>query len=117
TLHGSAYSNNDAIPAANAHPGGIEPEALAALATPSTSWRVKLRDVWYNIDFWLGILTTVLVFIAWSTNLVAKPLATAFGGGVASLGMLIAYVSYTRQKQKGRLPVVTTGIEGRMPDS
>src|SRR6266567_690780 len=30
-------------------------------------------------NFWLGILTTLLVLIAWTTNLIAKPLATAFG--------------------------------------
>ncbi len=40
-------------------------------------------SVWSNIEFWLGVLTTLLVFVAWSTNLVAKPLATAFGGTVA----------------------------------
>jgi len=116
-LRSATPPNNGATSGAQANLGGIGPEDLAALATPATSWRVKFRDAWHSLDFWLGILTTLLVFIAWSTNLVSKPLATAFGGGVASLGMLIAYVNYSRQKQKGRLPVVTTGIEGRLPDS
>jgi amino acid transporter len=116
-LRSATPPNNGATSGAQANLGGIEPEHLAALATPATSWRVKFRDTWHSLDFWLGILTTILVFIAWSTNLVSKPLATAFGGGVASLGMLIAYVNYSRQKQKGRLPVVTTGVEGRLPDS
>src|SRR5438067_4065457 len=116
-LRSATPPNNGATSGAQANLGGIGPEDLAALATPATSWRVKFRDAWHSLDFWLGILTTLLVFIAWSTNLVSKPLATAFGGSVASLGMLIAYVNYSRQKQKGRLPVVTTGIEGRLPDS
>ncbi len=63
------------------------------------------------INFYLGILTTILVITAWSTNLVAKPLATAFGGSVAVIGMLIAYVNYRRREHKGWLPVITTGVE------
>ena len=31
--------------------------------------------------------------------------------------MLVAYISYRQQKQKGYLPVVTTGLEGRLPGS
>ncbi len=63
------------------------------------------------VNFWLGILTTVLVLTAWSTNLVAKPLATAFGGSVALLGMAIAFINYRLHRRKGRVPVVTTGVE------
>jgi amino acid transporter len=98
-------------------PGGVEPDAVAILAAPAHSWRTTLRRIWFTLDFWLGILTTVLVATAWCTNLVAKPLATAFGGTVAGAGMLVAYVNYSRHKQAGRLPVVTTGIEGRLPGS
>ncbi len=65
--------------------------------------------LWKSIDFYLGILTTALVLIAWSTNLVAKPLATVFGGTVASIGMLVALISYQRNK-----PVLLTGIAGRL---
>ncbi len=96
---------------------GLDPETIAFLASPQRNWRVRLRDLWYNIDFWLGILTTFLVALAWSTNLIYKPLATIFGGSVAGLGMVVAYVNYARYKRKGRLPVVTTGIEGRLPGS
>jgi hypothetical protein len=98
-------------------PGGVEPDAIAILAAPTHSWRVALRRFWYTLDFWLGVLTTLLVATAWCTNLVAKPLATAFGGSVAGIGMMVAYVNYTRHKQAGRVPVVTTGIEGRLPGS
>jgi amino acid transporter len=97
--------------------GGVEPDAIAILAAPTRTWRIILRRLWYNLDFWLGVLTTFLVATAWCTNLVAKPLATAFGGTVAGAGMLVAYISYSRHKQAGRLPVVTTFIEGRLPGS
>ncbi len=97
--------------------GGVEPDAIAIMATPTRSWRTMLHTLWYNLDFWLGVLTTLLVATAWCTNLVAKPLATAFGGTVAGVGMLVAYFNYSQHKRAGRLPVVTTGIEGRLPGS
>lgn len=67
------------------------------------------------VNFWLGILTTVLVLTAWITNLIAKPLATAFGGSVALLGMAIAFTSYTLHRRKGRTPVMATGVEKDFP--
>ena len=70
-----------------------------------------------RFNFWLGILTTVLVVTAWSTNLVAKPLATAFGGSVTVIGMLIAYTSYTFHRRKGYSPVITTGVEKNFPSA
>jgi amino acid transporter len=70
-----------------------------------------------TFNFSLGILTTFLVLTAWSTNLIAKPLATAFGGSVSLLGMGIAYTSYTLHKRKGRVPVVVTGVEKNFPGS
>lgn len=88
--------------------------AKDASITPATTGK---PSVWSNIEFWLGILTTILVFVAWSTNLVAKPLATAFGGTVAGIGMLVAYFNYRRHKQAGRVPVMTTGVEGQLPGS
>src|SRR5579859_3193342 len=99
------------------HPGGLEPEAIMALAAPATNLRSRLLDLWKRVDFWLGVLTTVLVLTAWSTNLITKPLATAFGGSVAGVGMLIALGNSRLQAQKGRMPVVTTGVAGRIPDS
>jgi amino acid transporter len=68
-----------------------------------------------TLNFWLGIVTTVLVVTAWSTNLVAKPLATAFGGSVTVVGMAIAYTCYALHRRKGRLPVITTGVEKNFP--
>jgi amino acid transporter/nucleotide-binding universal stress UspA family protein len=49
-------------------------------------WRLGRRD----FGFWIGVLTTFMVVVAWGTNLVEKHIATYFGGGVTALGMLIA---------------------------
>src|SRR5216684_1295781 len=96
---------------------GLQLENIEMLASPVRNWRTRIRELWYNIDFWLGILTTFLVATAWTTNLIYKRPATLFGGTVAGIGMLVAYINYRRQKQKGYLPVVYTGIEGRLPGS
>ena len=77
----------------------------------------QTKGFWKNIDFWLGILTTVLVALAWSTNLVAKPAATAFGGSVAIVGMLIALFNYRRHTRQGRAPIGLTNIEHYLPGS
>lgn len=65
--------------------------------------RIKLW--WRSLDFWLGMLTTTLVVLAWGTNLIAKPLATVFGVTVTIIGMTVAYFHYHRQEQKGQAPV------------
>jgi amino acid transporter len=111
TNHEMALNNGPAFT------GGLDVETVAMLASPVQNWRTRLRELWYNIDFWLGILTTFLVATAWTTNLIYKRPATLFGGTVAGIGMLIAYITYRQQKQKGYLPVVYTGIEGRLPGS
>ena len=97
--------------------GGVDSDEVMALASAYRGGRGRLRALWYNLDYWLGILTTVLVATAWSTNLIYKPLATAFGGTVAGIGMGVAFINYMRYKRAGRLPVVTTGVEGRLPGS
>ena len=92
---------------------GISSAETTALApTPKRPY-----SLWSTIDFYLGIATTFLIALAWSTNLVAKPLATAFGGTVAGAGMIIAYTNYMHNKRKGRVPVLITGVEGRLPGS
>jgi amino acid transporter len=117
-LHRLAVSNHEsALNNGPALTGGLDVETVAMLASPVQNWRTRIRGLWYNIDFWLGILTTFLVATAWTTNLIYKRPATLFGGTVTGIGMLIAYINYRQQKQKGYLPVVYTGIEGRLPDS
>ncbi|HXL36108.1 MAG TPA: APC family permease [Ktedonobacteraceae bacterium] len=111
TNHERALNNGPAFT------GGLDVETVAMLASPVQNWRTRIREIWYNIDFWLGILTTILVATAWTTNLIVKHFATVFGITVAGIGMLVAYINYRQQKQKGYLPVVTTGLEGRLPGS
>ncbi|GCE24400.1 APC family permease [Dictyobacter kobayashii] len=84
---------------------------------PVPSQQPEIEGPWTRStpNFVLGILTTLLVLLAWGTNLVAKPLATAFGGSVAVLGMIIAYVNYKRARKKGRVAVLTTGVESDFP--
>ncbi len=67
--------------------------------------------------FALGVLTTVLVVLAWSTNLVAKPLATAFGGGVSAVGLAIALTTYSVQRRRGRTLVFPTRVRAALPDA
>ncbi len=99
---------------------GHNPAATSSLSRElhltSSPW-IVVKRLWHTIDFWLGILTTVLVITAWSTNLVAKPLATVFGGGVAGTGMVIAYINFRVHKRAGRTPVMLTGVEGQLPGS
>jgi hypothetical protein len=75
--------------------------------------RNRIVGVWQRLDFWLGLLTTLLVMLAWSISIVSQPLATAFGCTVALVGISVAYINYVR----GRSPVVTPYLEGHMPDS
>ncbi len=79
----------------------------------ASSLRQRIAALWKRLDFWLGVLTTLLVMLAWSISIVSQPLATAFGCSVALAGMAVAYVNYVR----GRAPVVTPYLEGRMPES
>jgi amino acid transporter len=95
----------------------VDPQALQRGKQPVASERPEPEGPWTRstINFVLGIITTILVVTAWGTNLVAKPLATAFGGTVAVLGMLIAYINFRRAKRKGRIPVLITGVERDFP--
>ncbi len=71
----------------------------------------KVLNFWHTFKYYIGLLTTVLVFTAWTTNLVAKPLATAFGGTVTIIGMSVAYYNYARHKRQEHLPVPITHNE------
>jgi amino acid transporter len=109
-------------PSTNHQSGAFNGASLAGTGrvndktSTSTPERIKITP-WTTIDFWLGILTTFLVAVAWTTNLIYKRDATLFGGSVATVGMIIAYFNYRYQKQKGRTPVMITGVEGRLPGS
>ena len=59
---------------------------FSSLSLDSIRWNLGRRD-W---GFWLGVLTTCMVIVAWGVNLIEKQLATYFGGAVTLIGMLIA---------------------------
>lgn len=59
---------------------------FSSLSLDAIRWRLGRRD----FGFWLGVLTTLMVLVAWSVNLVEKQLATYFGGAVTAIGMLLA---------------------------
>jgi amino acid transporter len=49
--------------------------------------------------FLIGVVTTLLIFIAWSVNLVAKPLATEFGGGLTVIGLVVGLATYRNSRR------------------
>ncbi|HET9882430.1 MAG TPA: universal stress protein [Candidatus Binatia bacterium] len=59
---------------------------FSSLSLDAIRWNLGRRD-W---GFWLGVLTTGMVMVAWGVNLVEKQRATYFGGAVTLIGMLIA---------------------------
>lgn len=78
-------------------------------------WRLHQR----GMGFWLGVVTTAMVVTAWAVNLVTKPMATMFGGGVVLVGMLIATAA-----QQGRfsdvfyrIPFVVRSMQRRISEA
>ena len=59
---------------------------FSSLSLDAIRWRLGRRD----LGFWVGVLTTLMVMVAWGVNLVEKQLATYFGGAVTLIGMLTA---------------------------
>jgi hypothetical protein len=87
----------------------------AEVSSPSPYTGRMVLNLWHTRKFYLGLLTTALVLLAWTTNLVAKPMATIFGGSVTLLGMGIASFTYARNKQQGHVPVPITHVEEHLP--
>ncbi|MBO0685757.1 MAG: hypothetical protein J2P45_21585, partial [Candidatus Dormibacteraeota bacterium] len=66
------------------------------------------RGIRGRVMFWVGVLTTGLVLSGWLINLVAKPAATEFGGGLTLLGLIIGLITYNflRSRQPVVFPVL-----------
>ena len=58
--------------------------------------RALRRRLWFAV----GVVTTALTVIGWSVNLVAKPYATAFGGGLTLIGLAVGLWTYNRGKRR-----------------
>jgi amino acid transporter len=75
---------------------------LGAFALSSISLdRVRMAEGQRGLLFALGVATTVLVLLAWLTNLVAKPDATLFGGTL-TIVMMVGGLAYRRGIWRGR---------------
>ena len=83
----------------------------------TASTRAAFGGLWPDIKFYLGLLTTALVCVAWVTNLINKPLATEFGGGLTVLGVGIAVAHYRYQSRGGAKPVFPLRRLHPMPGS
>ncbi|HEY0831636.1 MAG TPA: APC family permease [Candidatus Dormibacteraeota bacterium] len=58
------------------------------------------RSLWRRLIFAVGVLTTVFTMIGWSVNLVAKPYATLFGGGLTLVGLVVGLWTYNRGRRR-----------------
>ena len=113
----SASYNGSAPPLLSGQISLAERAPATSASDGAPSPRQIIHDLWKNLDFWLGVLTTLLVMLAWVISIVSQPLATIFGGSVTLAGMTVAFVIHARYRQQGYSPVLPTGVEGRLPDS
>jgi len=89
---------------------------LRAITAPGrVVWSQHWSHRWPDLKYYLGFLTTALVLVAWLTNLVGKPLATSFGGGLTLLGLAIAILHY--RYQEARYPVVFLDQPAHVPSA
>jgi amino acid transporter len=66
---------------------------MSSLGLDVIRWRLDQR----GIGFWIGVLTTVMVTVAWLVNIVEKQTATLFGGMLVAFGMTVSVAA-----QQGR---------------
>jgi amino acid transporter len=75
---------------------------LTCVSLDVVRWR-EYRNSWSAgvvVFFAVGVATTVLVAVAWSWNLYAKPHATAFGGGLTVVGLIIGLATYRQSRTR-----------------
>lgn len=96
---------------------------LTCLSLDIVRWHDHVT--WHGVRRWVvlvvGALTTVAVMVGWATNLVAKPLATGFGGGLTVLGLVIGILTYLRRRPvvfpfmiRPNVPVTPISLARRM---
>ena len=78
---------------------------LSSVGLDCVRWREGQRGG----RFWIGVLTSAAIVVAWLTNLCTKPLATLFGGGITAAVMLVAVG--TREGWRAGLGGVAVAIE------
>ena len=68
---------------------------LTCVSLDVVRWREYRRWRTSRVAFFgVGVLTTALVVVAWLINLVYKPDATKFGGGLALVGLIVGLATY-----------------------
>jgi amino acid transporter len=73
---------------------------LTCVSLDVVRWRERPRWSPGMVAFYsVGVLTTVLVLVAWTVNIVAKPLATEFGGGLTLIGLVIGLATYRNSRR------------------
>ncbi len=78
---------------------------LTCVSLDVVRWREYKPMSWSRAAFFaVGVLTTLLVIAAWAINLRFKPLATAFGGGLTLLGLIVGLSTY--RYYRARRPAV-----------
>jgi amino acid transporter len=70
---------------------------LTSLSLDVIRWHERASTVVMVV----GVITTAAVTVAWVTNLFAKPLATAFGGGLSLVGIAIGVGTYRLAHRQG----------------
>jgi amino acid transporter len=92
---------------------GLDPDREVADSATRSSDPPEPLSAWARsgLNLVLGFVTTALVLLAWAINLVAKPLATAFGGTLVILGMTLAVLIHLRRTRQGSRLVPATGVE------
>jgi Amino acid transporters len=81
---------------------------LTCISLDVVRWREYKRWTPRLIAFFgVGVVTTLLVIVAWSVNLVQKPHATQFGGGLTVFGLIIGLATYryNRRRRPAVFPV------------
>ena len=81
---------------------------LTCVSLDVVRWRE--RPTWTagaTAIFVIGVVTTILVVVAWLVNLIYKPHATEFGGGLTVVGLVIGLVTYRyyRSRRPSVFPV------------
>jgi amino acid transporter len=81
---------------------------LTCVSLDVVRWRE--RPTWTagpTAIFVIGVVTTILVVVAWLVNLVLKPKATGFGGGLTVVGLVIGLMTYRyyRSRRPSVFPV------------
>jgi hypothetical protein len=81
---------------------------LTCVSLDLVRWREYRRWTPGKVAFFgVGLLTTALVIIAWAVNIVAKPDATKFGGGLTLVGLIAGLLTYrySRSRRPAVFPV------------